>query len=142
MKKLLRRCTGLIACAFLVAAGPAAADPILDWNDIAAQALTTALAAGRPGGGASTLDFAMVHVAIFDAVESIRGRFEPYYLSVPGASGSPEAAVAKAAHDVLLNLFPTQLAFLDKAYDDYLTANALTPTIRACSWASMPPRLF
>jgi hypothetical protein len=114
MKNLLRRCTGLIACAFLGAAGPAAADPILDWNGIAAQALTTAVAAGRPGGGASTLDFAMVHVAMFDAAESIRGRFEPYYMSVPGASGSPEVAVAKAAHDALVNLFPTQLAFLDK----------------------------
>jgi hypothetical protein len=102
-------------------AGPSA---VIDWNDIASQALNTAIAAGRPGT-VGPLDLAMVHVAVHDAVQAIEGRFEPYHMEIPGARGSPVAATAKAAHDVLLNLFPAQAASLDTAYHDYLANNGL-----------------
>ena len=71
------------------------------------------------------LDFAKVHAAIYDAVQAIEGDFEPYAGPIPGASGSPEAAAAKAAHDVLVSLFPTQAGALDGIYDDYLADHFL-----------------
>jgi len=67
----------------------------------------------------------MVHLAIYDAVEAYDGRFEPYAVAIPGAAGSPAAATAKAAHDVLVNIFPGQGASLDIAYHDYLFNNRL-----------------
>jgi len=56
------------------------------------------------------LDNATVQIAVYDAVEAIDGRFKPYHVHIPGASGSPAAAAAKAAHDVLVNRFPAQTA--------------------------------
>ncbi len=47
--------------------------------------------------------YAIMHVAIFDAVNAIEQEFEPYRVrSRRGADGSPEAAAAQAAHDVLV----------------------------------------
>ena len=42
-----------------------------------------------------------------------------------GASGSPEAAAAKAAHDVLVDILPGQAAALDTTYHEYLTSHGL-----------------
>jgi len=68
----------------------------------------------------------MVHAAVYDAVESIDRRFKPYHVTIPGASGSPAAATAKAAHDVLVNRYPDQAAALDTIYHDYLSNNGLS----------------
>jgi hypothetical protein len=68
----------------------------------------------------------MVQAAVYDAVESITGRFRPYAVHVPGASGSTAAAVAKAAHDVLVNRFPSLTGTLDTTYHDYLTGHSLS----------------
>ena len=49
----------------------------------------------------------MMHVAIHDALNAIDRRYEPYAYDGAGAPGaSPEAAVAAAARDVLVALFP------------------------------------
>ena len=102
----------------------ARADAVVDWNIIAAQTI----GAGARLGGSAGLDFAMVHTAIYDAVEATDGRFEPYYVVIQGASGSPVAATAKAAHDVLVNRFPAQAASVDTAYHAYLTSHGLAET--------------
>jgi hypothetical protein len=96
---------------------------VADWNAVAVQAIITAVP--PRGGAASLLDIAMVHAAVYDAVEAIDGRFKPYHLKIPGASGSPAAATAKAAHDVLINRFPGQAASLDTTYHAYLSSNGL-----------------
>ena len=100
-----------------------AADPISAWNEISETAVK---AAGHPPPVAA-LDFAIVHLAIYDAVESIERRYEPYYTLVPGAKGSSSAAAALAGHDTLVGLFsaPAQIAALDKAYEDFLATNGL-----------------
>lgn len=97
------------------------ADAVTDWNAITAQAIVTA---GRPAA-IGVLDFALVHAAVYDAVEAIDRRFEPYHVVIPGAAGSPAAAAAKAAHDVLLNLFPAQAGSLDTTYHTYLADQGL-----------------
>jgi hypothetical protein len=65
----------------------------------------------------------MVHAAIHDAVQAYDGRFEPYAVRITGASGSPVAAVAKAAHDVLVARFQEKTAFLDASYNAYLASH-------------------
>jgi hypothetical protein len=125
----LRNLTGLIVCVHLSWAGPALAGAVEDWNAITAQAIANAAAANSPPrpGPSAFLDFAMVHAAVYDAVQAIEGQFEPYAVEIPGASGSSIAAAATAAHDMLVNRFPSQAAgFLDPTYLAYLAANGLS----------------
>ncbi len=89
------------------------ADVVIDWNVIATSA---APAAGKNPVEQSRI-FAMTHAAIHDALNAIDRRNNTYALNQraePGAS--PEAAVAAAAHDVLVAQLPTQQANLDAAY--------------------------
>jgi hypothetical protein len=113
----------LITIVIVGLASFAKADVVSDWNAIAVQATVTA---ARPGAS-GTLDVATVHAAIYDAVQAIEGEYEQYCVDIPGASGSPIAAAAKAAHDVLVNRFPAQAATFDTAYDNYLLANGIPP---------------
>jgi hypothetical protein len=101
-----------------------AEDPVAAWNQISENAVKLA---GHPPPVAA-LDFAIVHLAIYDAVESIDRRYEPYYTLAPNATGSLSAAAAKAGHDVLLGLFPKQAPTLDQEYATYLAANGVDPS--------------
>ena len=107
---------------------------VLDWNRHAIEALVNTptgepLGAGQPPP-ISSLHLAMVHAAIYDAVVSIDGGYQPYLAGLPAAppSASQAAAVATAAHDVLVGVvLPTPLppeivARLDGARDATLAA--------------------
>ena len=121
--KLKLRITVVLLLAMIVAIPVTVkADAVADWNAIAVQATVNA---NRPGPS-SVVDLAIVHAAIYDAVQAIERRYEPYYVEIPGASGSPVAAAAKAAHDVLVNRFPAQSALLDTTYQQYLLSNGLS----------------
>ena len=104
-----------------IAAGPAHADAVVDWNEIAQPAI----AAGRPGP-IGAMDSALVQVAVHDAVQAIDKRFEPYHVEVKGAHGSRAAAAAAAAHGVLVGIYPAQAATLDATYFNYLATHGLT----------------
>lgn len=85
---------------------------VIQWNQLALE---------RYGPGASpiTRTLAMLHIAMFDAVNSIERRYTPYRLEVQASSGaSAEAAAAQAGHDILVAIFPGQAA----AYDALLAA--------------------
>jgi hypothetical protein len=99
---------------------PARADTVTDWNAIATTAIATT--AGQ-SPHASTLSFAMVQGAVYDAVNAI-DRTHGAYLVAPRArrSDSEEAAAATAAFRVLAALFPSQLATLQPLYDASLAA--------------------
>jgi hypothetical protein len=99
------------------------ADAVTDWNAIAIQAIVNA--GPTHISAISFLDSATVQIAVYDAVEAIDRRFKPYHVHIPGASGSPAAAAAKAAHDVLVNRFPLQAASLDAMYHSYLSAHGI-----------------
>ena len=114
----LSRAAGLIVCASLSWAAQGRADVVLDWNAIAIQTIGAAVPP-RPGPSA-ILDVAIVHVAMHDAIQAFEGRFEPYVGSIPNASGSPIAAAATAAHDVLVARFPSQTEALDTLLFNYL----------------------
>ncbi|MBK5260315.1 MAG: vanadium-dependent haloperoxidase [Thermoanaerobaculia bacterium] len=97
------------------------ADAVVDWNAIASQVIS---AGGRPGPS-TLVDFAVVHAAIYDAVQSIERRYKPYCVVVPDATGSTAAAAAKAARDVLVKRFPSQSGTIDTQYNAYLASNGL-----------------
>ena len=125
MKLTLHNWRSFVILAFLFATpASVSADAVADWNGIAVQATLTA---GRPGP-TGVLDVAMVQAAIYDAVQAIEKRYEPYYVEVKGASGSPVAAAAKAAHDVLVSRFPAQAASLNMTYQQYLLNHGLSET--------------
>ncbi len=85
---------------------------IVQWNRVLQETVRT------PGQQPPTIfpvrSFAMMHAAMFDAVNSIDGSYTPYLTDVPGTkNASLEAAAAQAAHDVLAGLYPTRLAVFD-----------------------------
>ena len=82
-------------------------DVILQWHRVLQETIRT------PGQQPPTIfpvrSFAMMHAAMFDAVNSIDGSYTPYLMNVPGSkNASIEAAAAQAAHDVLAALYPTR----------------------------------
>ncbi len=114
---------GLLLLTALV--GTASADVVTDWNVIAIQEAVTA---GRPGG-APAIDFATMHAAMYDAVQAIEKDYDPYRVTdVPNANGSPVAAAAKAARDVLVYRFPARADAINTLYVNYLAANGINPT--------------
>jgi PAP2 superfamily len=104
---------------YVAAPSAAQGDAVIDWN---LHAQSTILAAG-PTAHASTLDFAMVHGAVYDAVNAIDRRHQPY-LHVPRASrtASKDAAAATAAFRVLAARYPDRLTTLQGHYDTSLAA--------------------
>src|SRR5262245_42141708 len=66
------------------------------------------------GPGRASRAMAIVHIAIFEAVNAIAGGYQSY-CGLPSApnSTSMEAAIAQAAHDTLVALFPSQTAGCD-----------------------------
>ena len=123
MKKIIQFVLvfAVLVSAFVVNAR--AADPIADLNAIA----ETAIKAGKHPLPVTAVEFAIVHLAIYDAVESIDQRYQPYHAFVPGATGSMTAAAAKAGHDALVGLFGAQQS-LDLAYQNFLTTYGIDPS--------------
>ena len=90
-----------------------AADVVTEWNEKAGASVLDA----KLSSPAGTRVMAIVHTAMFDAINSIEGRYTPYKFNVSAPAGSsPEAAGVAAAHAALVRLFPEQRAALDAAY--------------------------
>jgi len=95
--------------ALLITPQIAYADVVTDWNTIA---VSTVLADRLSNH--QTRDMAMVHAAVFDAMNAIRPYYTPAMVLITARGyASREAAAAQAAHDVLLALFPAAQANLD-----------------------------
>lgn len=97
-----------------VAGVPAAsaADVVTDY---AARAVAIGVEKQLPNARL-TRGLAMVHVAMFEAVNAIDRRYQPYKLELVADKGaSREAAAATAAHDVLVSLFPDEKSKLEQA---------------------------
>jgi hypothetical protein len=128
--KILRRSDG-VAAALLVLfwSGPARADVVLDWNGLAAQLIV------GPGGANKVpplglVDLAIVHTAIYDAVNAAEGfPLAPYGSeAVVTTPASVEAAAARAGRDVLLALYPSRSADIEALYALSLAAVPDGPT--------------
>jgi PAP2 superfamily len=120
-----RRIIGILVCVSLSAAAPAKADVVTDWSAITISTIGAGPAVPGPG---RLIEYAMVHIAIHDAIQAIQQRFDTYSPGITPTTGSMIAAGAKAARDVLVNRFPAQTATLDAAYQSYLTAHQISST--------------
>jgi hypothetical protein len=102
----------------------ASADVVTDWNQAALRAIrssgTTPPAASRA--------LAIVHVAIFDAVNAITRAYDTYavHSNVP-ASASPEAAASAAALTALSALFPGSVAEFERLHSQVMLTIANGP---------------
>src|SRR5688572_10062332 len=93
------------------------ADEVTSWNLVA----TNAAFAAAQGPPVQTRTFAIMHVAIHDALNAIDRRNGPYALEMRAVQGaSSTAAVAAAARDTLIALVPTQRESIDGAYAEAL----------------------
>jgi hypothetical protein len=110
--------TTLVTAALLLCSPPLAkADTVLDWNAIAIAAAGTQ----NPFNQARIM--AITQLAVFEAVNTIEGRYQPYLgtLVAPAGASSSAAAVA-AAHGVLKYYVPASAAMLDAARATSLAA--------------------
>lgn len=90
-------------------------DAILHWNEIALDAVaidhTGDPPKGEQGGPTRTARaLAIVHLAMYDAYNSIAKDFTPYLpnLPLPGDSASLQAAISQAAATTLIAMYPSQ----------------------------------
>jgi PAP2 superfamily len=111
----------LVAAALALAAPVSArADAVTDWNLQATTALITNAGYTPP---VAAIHLAIVHGAVYDAVNAIDRRYQPYLVAPPARRWySKDAAAAAAAHRVLVNLVPAQQPALDAAYATSLAA--------------------
>jgi hypothetical protein len=92
-------------------------DVVLDWNATLLNAIQSS-----PDGTAPPLaarNQAIVHAAIYDAVNAIDRSHKPYFVNIDSSDSrilgaSPEAAAVEAAYQTLIYLYPTQKATFDE----------------------------
>src|SRR5256885_7566212 len=113
------------------ASGPRAGlDVVRRWNQIAIDASGldhSPTGVGGPhtfgeqlGPARASRAMAIVHIAMFDAVNAIAGGYQSYTgITAKGGAVSLEAAISQAAHDTLVSLFPSQAP----AFDNFLAAD-------------------
>jgi hypothetical protein len=118
--------------------GPHATERLLYWSNVAMDATGldhTPVAAGdtrrfgeQAGPHRSSRAMAIVHIAMFEAVNAINGGYQSYVGNFGGAPrlSSVDAAIAQAAHDALVVLWPSQAA----DFDAKLTADLANVTTR------------
>jgi hypothetical protein len=108
----------LVLTLLLIAPVPALANVITDWDQKAVDLVQTGTVPPPP---TTFRTMAILHTAIFDAVNSIEPRYKPYRVQLSPAPGaSQEAAAAAAAAAVLVNLVPTAAADVQSALAKYL----------------------
>ena len=108
-----------LALGLWLASESIAQNAIADWHAVMESSIANT---GRKNAVALPY-VAYVDVAMYDAVNSIDRRFQPFAVSVAAARGaSQDAAAARAAHDVLAHYFPAQSAIFDAALSNSLAA--------------------
>jgi hypothetical protein len=112
----------LVAAAVMVAATPSAfANVITDWDEKAIAAVAPMSSLGGTNPYLAQRMMALVHVAMFDAVNSIERRYRPYLVQLPAApTTSKEAAAAAAAAAVLATIDAKTAAEMKTALGAYL----------------------
>ena len=90
------------------------------------------------GPGRSSRAMAIVHVAMFEAINALVGEYRSYTGLTPEPGGpSMDAAIAQAGHDALAALYPSQRTLLDGALrNDLRQIGATGPRWRHPSWTA------
>lgn len=111
VSEVMRRLvTALAMLGVLFSPVAAKADVVLDWNAIAVSTMLSQ----NPFAQARFM--AITQLAVFEAVNAVTGKYQPYLGTVDAPSGaSADAAAVAAAHAVLLQYFPGSAAALNAA---------------------------
>jgi len=123
MRRPIRTVAAVVVLAVLGLGTPAGtADPaensVTHWTRIAEQFIPI----GRPPASSEVL-MGTVQAAIYDAVAATEGGMKPFMASVQAPPGaSTDAAVATAAHDVLVARVPLQSVPITTAYDTFMAS--------------------
>lgn len=110
---------GLAAAVVLAVCGSAQADIITDWNNVWLDTIRAT------GGGPCPIsrNGALLHVAMYEAVNSIRRTHEPVFgfLDVNGNTNA-RAAASAAAHKILVTQYPSRAAIFDAFHAEVLAS--------------------
>ena len=102
-------CIGVINLASVMGI-PVRGDVVTDWNNAALDTIR----ADRTAPPIASRSLAIVHVAIYDAVNGIARTHDPYLVpSAVSTSASRVAAASAAAHRTLVRLFPNHTSTFD-----------------------------
>lgn len=94
------------------------ADVVIRWN----EATLSAIRAERTPPPMAARNLAIVHAAIYDAVNAVFQSHHPYLVDIRADAGtSPEAAATSAAYHCLIRLYPRQKVHFDGLYAKCLT---------------------
>jgi PAP2 superfamily len=122
--RLLSRFAVSVVVISVLAIPALAQNAVVDWNNNAVSTIVKTVNSGgiTPTAGMTGIYLAYVNLAIFDTLNAIHPGFQAYGGIQPYAApdSSEAAAVATAAHDVLVNYFPGASASLDATYASYL----------------------
>jgi membrane-associated phospholipid phosphatase len=89
--------------------------PVIDWNRVLLSIVSTPGA--QPATIQPTRNFAILHAAIYDAVDSIDRTHAPYLISIRAPRSASETAAADAAaHAALIGLYPAERSSIDADY--------------------------
>jgi len=109
----------LVFAALLAMTVPLRSDVILDWTTL----MVDAIRADNTAPNVATRNFAILHVAVWDAVNSVSNTHQPYaFLLETPPDTSPEAAAVAAAYHVFVALYPSFVAWADDLYDAWLAS--------------------
>jgi hypothetical protein len=116
-KLLLTLAIVMAVCASKAAATLPPGNNVQQWNTIAENTVVSSGAFQAEG----FIYMGYVSAAVYDAVVSIEGGYEPYGSVIPAYSGaSADAAAVEAAYRTLVNYFPAQAAVLNSYYSEAL----------------------
>src|SRR5688572_28614754 len=87
-------------------------DVVIFWSNVALESVRET----STNPPMATRVYAMVHTAMFDAVNGVHRRYAPYLVRTPAKPGaSADVAVACAAYLVLSDLYPDRIATYERA---------------------------
>jgi hypothetical protein len=111
--------SSVVALVAILAAAPASANVVTDWDEIAVKALQPSIAAPALNPGLLFRAMAMTQVAMFNAANCVEPRYQGYKMQVElSPDTSMDAAVASAAANVLIKVIPVNT--VQPILSDYL----------------------
>jgi hypothetical protein len=109
----------LLGACVLLGVIAARADAVLDWNELALDCIRN----DNTGPTTSTRNLAILHTAIYDAVNSVTRTHQPYLLQLNTPEDtSAEAAAVGAAHEIISVLYPSYVPWADGLYDEFVAS--------------------
>ena len=115
--------SGICLLACVVSASQLKADVVTEWNE---ELRSTIRATSTPPPRASRA-MAMVHSAVYDAVNATDRTHQAYRYTSLASGSSADAAAAQAARDVLVSLYPTRQSIYDTKLSQQLSTIANGP---------------